>query len=641
MTKHNENIIFWYLSYFLLVFIVGFFILIYFRDDNLLYLVQKYKNDIQRKYDKYLYELDSKVDFIYSNEIIRNKDLIKIFKEFSSKEDLKKTLYDKLEPSFSYYRTLGLYDMSFYTATEEFIVNFEDSFLEDDTFSPKIVKKAAYNKKDFFDYKLIPGKTLFVYSKPIFDEDLNLIGIMNLEFDFKNILNKINDDSELKFDMFISNYFEYYRKGYNIFLPVFKSNLDDITIYLEAKDLVEDEKFIAIKNLYNRILVLFIVFLVLFFYLVYLIKILKLKRKLIKNAYNELFSQMDNYVSRLDTDLEGNIIYVTKSFCKETGYSKKELIGKNANLLRHPDVVKGFYKSFWEDLNTKKLWQGELKNKDKYGNAYWVYATLFPLYNMKKKHIGYSSIRVDVTALKQLEKTNKLLKEDLSKKLNDIRIKDSKVLNLTKIALMSKILDSFSHQWQKPISKISFELQNIENTDLEKLKHSIEIQLQDLSNMLNDMKTLFTTRDNKSANLYEIVKNIKETLRYKTIKIQYEIDENIKLDIASNELRKIISSIISNIKEQSLMYALEQVVVKISSEMDSNTSEIILKIEDNIKDERKKAYFEDILKFDGEKYFDTSIYLAKLLSDKNELIFWCKYFDDKTFYYLKLKKSKK
>ena len=47
----------------------------------------------------------------------------------------------------------------------------------------------------------------------------------------------------------------------------------------------------------------------------------------------------------VETDLEGVITYATKPFSKISGYSRKELIGKNINLLKHPDVSQEFFQT--------------------------------------------------------------------------------------------------------------------------------------------------------------------------------------------------------------------------------------------------------------------------------------------------------
>ena len=212
---------------------------------------------------------------------------------------------------------------------------------------------------------------------------------------------------------------------------------------------------------------------------------------------------------------------------------------------------------------------------------------------------------------------------------------------------MSKILDSFSHQWKTPISKIYFELLKLENikkdldiSKIEDVKNSIENELRDLSDMLNETKTLFSLRQNMSSNLLDIVKKISNKVDNSLIEIRYDFDENIKLNIVHNDLKNIIFNIVYTILDFVKSYSLKKVIVNISIQIEDNSDEIVLKIEDNIKDKRKKEFVEQLLNFEDENKFDSKIYLAKLLADKNQAIFLCNILEDSTSYYIKFKKAK-
>ncbi|HRL10150.1 MAG TPA: histidine kinase, partial [Aliarcobacter sp.] len=214
-------------------------------------------------------------------------------------------------------------------------------------------------------------------------------------------------------------------------------------------------------------------------------------------------------------------------------------------------------------------------------------------------------------------------------------------------ALMSKILDSFSHQWKKPISKIYFELLKLENIKkdldilkIEDVKNNIESELRELSDMLNETKTLFSSRQNMSSNLFDIVKSLSNKFDNSLLEIVYDFDENIKINFAHNDLKNIIINILSTIVEFAKKYSLERVIVNISLQIEENSDEIVLKIEDNIKDKRKKEFFEQFLNFEDENKFDSKIYLAKLLADKNQAIFLCNILENSTSYYIKFKKAK-
>ncbi|PRM87674.1 PAS domain-containing protein [Aliarcobacter cryaerophilus] len=640
----NKNLIFRYFLYFILSFSLSIFVINWFKNISLEAVLNDYKKESLNKYNRYYDELIKTSDFIYFNGFIKNKKLISILQK-SDENKIKDELYLEFEPEFSYYKTLGIYDISFYTVDSKPILNFQDVNF-DDNFNLNITQKVVASKKEFVDIKYGDKNSAIVFSKPIIDEKLNLLAVVNFEFNFNQILNKLNSNSELIFEKFVSNSSDIEKDRLFILIPIFKLE-DSKTFYLKSNLLEKNIKIEKLNDFYNFLTIFFGLSLALIIFLLYKSKNQDIKNKLLKNSYDELFSQVDRYVLKLDTDLDGKITFVTKSFCEMSGYSKDEIIGKYANILRHPDMSQNFYKNLWKELRAKKIWQGEVKNIDKFGNTYWVKTSLFPKYNDKKEHIGYSSIRTDITATKQLEKTNRLLKEDLSNRLNDLKIQDETALNSLKVALMSKILDSFSHQWKKPISKIYFELLKLENikkdldiSKIENVKNNIESELRELSDMLNETKTLFSSRQNMSSNLFDIVKSLSNKFDNSLLEIVYDFDENIKINFAHNDLKNIIINILSTIVEFAKKYSLERVIVNISLQIEENSDEIVLKIEDNIKDIRKKEFFEQFLNFEDENKFDSKIYLAKLLADKNQAIFLCNILENSTSYYIKFKKAK-
>jgi aerotaxis receptor len=74
------------------------------------------------------------------------------------------------------------------------------------------------------------------------------------------------------------------------------------------------------------------------------------------------------------TDLKGIITYANRKFCEIAGYTKKELTGKNHNIVRHPDMPKAAFQELWDTLRAGKAWTGIVKNLRKDGKYYWVYS---------------------------------------------------------------------------------------------------------------------------------------------------------------------------------------------------------------------------------------------------------------------------
>ncbi len=78
------------------------------------------------------------------------------------------------------------------------------------------------------------------------------------------------------------------------------------------------------------------------------------------------------------TDDKGKILFANDDFCKIAGYTIDELIGQPHNIVRHPDMPKAAFQDLWETVKSGRIWTGYVKNKNKSGGYYWVYATVYP-----------------------------------------------------------------------------------------------------------------------------------------------------------------------------------------------------------------------------------------------------------------------
>jgi aerotaxis receptor len=92
------------------------------------------------------------------------------------------------------------------------------------------------------------------------------------------------------------------------------------------------------------------------------------------------------------TDLRGVITYANTEFCTVAGYSIQELVGKNHNIVRHPDMPKAAFKEMWETLKQGHSWRGMVKNRCKDGRYYWVDAFVTPIFEHGQL-VGYQSVR--------------------------------------------------------------------------------------------------------------------------------------------------------------------------------------------------------------------------------------------------------
>ena len=96
------------------------------------------------------------------------------------------------------------------------------------------------------------------------------------------------------------------------------------------------------------------------------------------------------------TDLKGIITHVNDTFVEICGFSREELIGKNHNIVRHPDMLPGAFAWLWETIRKGRPWHGIVKNRAKNGDHYWVDTLVVPV--LKDGEInGYMSVRSEPT----------------------------------------------------------------------------------------------------------------------------------------------------------------------------------------------------------------------------------------------------
>jgi diguanylate cyclase (GGDEF)-like protein/PAS domain S-box-containing protein len=111
----------------------------------------------------------------------------------------------------------------------------------------------------------------------------------------------------------------------------------------------------------------------------------------------EYMDIVDKNVIISKTDLKGILIHVSEAFCEASGYSKKELIGKPHNIVRHSDMPAAFFENLWSTIGNGRIWYGEIKNRRKDGKPYWVEGSVQPLTDREGNLYGYMAIRHDIT----------------------------------------------------------------------------------------------------------------------------------------------------------------------------------------------------------------------------------------------------
>ncbi len=132
-----------------------------------------------------------------------------------------------------------------------------------------------------------------------------------------------------------------------------------------------------------------------------------------KLRLEQLRQAIDEHAIVSIADAKGNIIHVNDKFCAISGYTRQELLGQNHRMVKSSHHDKAFYADLWHTITSGRIWQGEVCNRSKEGELYWVEATIFPILDRKGAPNQYISIRTDITALKASQEAMRVAEERL------------------------------------------------------------------------------------------------------------------------------------------------------------------------------------------------------------------------------------
>lgn len=361
-----------------------------------------------------------------------------------------------------------------------------------------------------------------------------------------------------------------------------------------------------------------------------------------------------NIVSK--TDINGIITFANDEFCKISGYSRNELIGKNHNIIRHPDVDKNIFENLWKTILAKKVYKGIIKNRAKNGRAFYLNATIIPILDTDGHIEEFVAIRHDVTEVillnqklldtqyelknlndslehrvkeqtKELVNINKNLHNIINDEIRKNEEKSKLIFQQSRLASMGEMIGNIAHQWRQPLNELSINLftlkENVSNGNkFEKIYENSKIIVKSMSKTIDDFMNFF--KADKKKEVFAIKDAIehallitKRTLTNENIKIIESNLDDVYILGYKSELTQVILNLINNSKDVLKSLNKTEKIIEIKLKIDKN--DIILQIIDNgggIKKELLSKIFEP--------YFTTKhpssgtglgLYMSKMIID--------------------------
>ncbi len=180
-------------------------------------------------------------------------------------------------------------------------------------------------------------------------------------------------------------------------------------------------------------------------------------------------------------DSHANIIQTNNAFKNISGYSEKDILGKNPRILHGKyGESKDFYKNMWDSIKNDDFWNGELTNQNKDGNKY-ISKLSIGVVKREEKVVYYIGVFSDITKQRQdkvkLEKTAIALENSL----NELKSTQNKLIESEKLTALGQLIAGVSHEINSPLGAIKSSSDNV----LQSINCVIE-QVPKLNSLLND-----------------------------------------------------------------------------------------------------------------------------------------------------------
>ena len=248
------------------------------------------------------------------------------------------------------------------------------------------------------------------------------------------------------------------------------------------------------------------------------------------------------------TDLNGTIEFVNDKFCEITGYTFREVLGKNSRIIKSGMQEPAVYKKLWKTILSGNEWKGELLNKKKNGEMYWESVSISPILDDHDDVRQFVAIKEDVTEKQKMlgelvaakdkaEESDRLKSAFLANMSHEIRTPMNGILGFAELLKEPDLSGDQQIEYLNIIEKSGARMLNIINN------------IVDISKIESGQMKIVPTKTNINEIIRELTTFFIPEAELKGIKIQEKNDylnKNVFLTTDRNKLLAILTNLIKN-----------------------------------------------------------------------------------------------
>ncbi len=264
-----------------------------------------------------------------------------------------------------------------------------------------------------------------------------------------------------------------------------------------------------------------------------------IKRKQAEEEIRKLSQAVvQNPSSIIITDTEGNIVYVNPKFEKISGYSMKDVKGKNPGILKSGKTSQKEYENLWNTIKAGKEWRGEFQNIKKDGSLFYEYAHISPILNDNNEITHFLGIKEDISERKLLqEQLNQAQKMESIGRLaggiaHDFNNLLSPILGYTDMLLLTTATGEKTHDRLTQIKKAAERARDLTSKLLAfGRKQILEIKVVELSSIIKEFEKI-----------------LRRTLR-ENIELTINLSSSAKINADISQIEQIIMNLVVNAQD--------------------------------------------------------------------------------------------